>query len=438
MKIAILGAGESGVGAALLAKKLDYDVFVSDRGSIKDTYKKELNAQEIPFEEGQHSENKIFEAAEIIKSPGIPDHVPLIQALHEKGLPVISEIEFASRYTQAKVIAITGSNGKTTTTKLTHHLLRSSGLSAALGGNIGHSFARLLVEAPSELYVLELSSFQLDGIVSFRPNIAVLLNITPDHLDRYDYQMAKYVASKFRITMNQRPEDQFLINDEDPEMAAYLEGHPPLANIWRIPGEQPLAVDLRMSTGEVFDLRATVLRGRHNYFNARCAIEIALQLGADPAAIQRGLETFVNEPHRLEEVATIKEVTYINDSKATNVEAVYHALQAMDRPLVWVVGGQDKGNDYSAIMPLVEEKVRAMVCLGADNEKLKTVFGPLHRPMIESRTAADAVAQAAALAEAGDVVLLSPACASFDLFNNYAERGDLFRAAVLELKANPS
>ena len=430
MKVVILGAGESGVGAAILARKEQYEVFVSDKGTIKDHFKEELNKHHIPFEEKQHTEKKIFVADLIIKSPGIPDTVPLIEALREKGIPVISEIEFASRHTNATLVAITGSNGKTTTTKLIHHLLKTGGLKAGLGGNIGYSFARLIATDPQPCYVLELSSFQLDGIRQFRPDFAVLLNITPDHLDRYAYQLSRYVASKFRITLNQQAPDWLIYNGDDPLIAEYLEEHPIQASSCAI--REGYFRDGKILVGtHAFEVEESALRGRHNYFNARCAIEVALRLGVEPGSIQEALNSFVTVPHRLEKVAVIDGVTYINDSKATNVDAVYYALEAMEQPLVWVVGGIDKGNDYSLLQDLVKEKVKAIVCLGVDNHKIRAAFAATGMVMKETRTAEAAVAAASRLAKAGDTVLLSPACSSFDLFNNYAERGDLFKAAVL-------
>lgn len=429
MKVVVLGAGESGVGAALLAKQNNQEVFVSDRGAIKEKYKQELIENDIPFEENNHSEKKIFEASEIIKSPGIPDKVDLIQRLIKAGIPVISEIEYAYKHTNATLVAITGSNGKTTTTNLTYHLLKTANFDVAVGGNVGYSFARLLTENLHRIYVLELSSFQLDGIVNFRPNIAILLNITPDHLDRYEYKMENYVASKFRIMSNQQEQDHFIFNKEDKNILSYLKNEKPKANLLEVNGVK-VNKDQLIVNDLAFDLSACSLKGKHNMFNATCAIKAALQLGAKPEDIQKGLNSFQNAPHRLESVCITNGVEYINDSKATNVDAVYFALDAMTKPIVWVVGGIDKGNDYSLIMELVKSKVKAIVCLGADNSKIFEAFSTHVKVIKETRVAEDAVEVATNYAEHGDVVLLSPACSSFDLFKNYEERGDLFRAAA--------
>ncbi|RMG84596.1 MAG: UDP-N-acetylmuramoyl-L-alanine--D-glutamate ligase [Bacteroidetes bacterium] len=433
-KIAILGGGESGVGAALLAKKLNFDVFLSDSGTIRENYRTELEKNAIPYEEKQHTLDKITEATEIIKSPGIPNHSSIIRAIKNQGIPVISEIEFASRHTNAKIIGITGSNGKTTTTNLTGHLLSSAGLSVGIGGNVGRSFARNITEHTKDFYVLELSSFQLDDIVRFRPHIAILLNITPDHLDRYQYKMDLYADAKLRIAMNQTPEDMFIFNADDPLIRKRL----PLVQSRRLPvknNQKPTRGRLKAGNTE-FDMTRCVLKGSHNYFNACCAILAARAAGASDEAIQKGLDTFVNAPHRLEFVASRNGVDYINDSKATNVDAVFYALQAMDKPVVWIAGGTDKGNDYSALFELAEKKVKALICLGADNRKLVEAFSPFVKIIEEVDSAKAAVARAAVFAEPGDVVLLSPACASFDLFNNYEHRGDLFKRAVMDMKEN--
>lgn len=443
MKVVVLGAGESGVGAALLAKQQGYEIFVSDRGPIKEQYKKELIENDIPYEEGQHSEKKIFEATEVIKSPGIPDKVELIQKIKARGIPVISEIEFASKHTQATTVAITGSNGKTTTTNLIYHLLKTSGLDVAVGGNVGYSFARLLTEDEHAIYVLELSSFQLDGIKDFRPHISILLNITPDHLDRYEYKMENYIASKFRITMNQQAEDHFIYNSADENINGVLEAKRSKAKLLPVGfsdgSDIPIVIGNRNQRiikvdQKQYDLSQSNLKGKHNYFNATCAIKAAHLLGATQEAIQIGLNTFVNDPHRLESVATIDGVEYINDSKATNVDAVYYALDAMTKPVVWIVGGTDKGNDYGPVMHLVEERVKAIICLGIDNQKLLETFSPMVKIIEETKSADEAVRRAKIYAEAGDVVLLSPACASFDLFKNYMDRGEQFKTAVNNIK----
>lgn len=434
MNTVILGSGESGVGAALLAKKLGLEIFVSDKGSILEKYKKELIENAIPYEEGNHDFEKILQADEIIKSPGIPDKVPIVKAALEKGISVISEIEFAARYAgDAVIIGITGSNGKTTTTKLTYHLLQTAGLDVAMGGNVGYSFARLLTETPKKYYVLEISSFQLDNSIAFRPNISMILNITPDHLDRYDYKLENYAAAKFKIIQKQRAEDTFLYNGENENIVYHLE------NITLTPkgvaiSENSIENKILQVEKSTYDMSKTVLKGKHNFMNALFAIHAAKALGVTDEAIQKGLETFINAPHRMELVATIDGVEYINDSKATNVDSVYYALQAMTKPTIWIVGGQDKGNDYEPLLPFVNEKVKAIVAMGVDNSKIIDVFVEMIDDIIETNSAKEAVEVAKELAESGDVVLLSPACASFDLFKNYEDRGNQFRAEVLKLK----
>jgi len=430
MNVIVLGAGESGVGAALLAKKNNYEVFVSDYGTIKKNFKKELNNNKIPFEENKHTKEKIFEADLIIKSPGIPDKVPVIQESLQRGIDVISEIEFAAKYTSAKIIAITGSNGKTTTTNLTYHLLKTAGLDVSVGGNIGHSFARLLAtQKKNAFYVLELSSFQLDNIKEFRPDIAILLNITPDHLDRYDYQLSNYAASKFRIMMNQQPGDLFIYNISDNNVNELMNGR--RVTMDTLPVRQAFFENEKIEVGgQQFDMSKCVLKGPHNYFNATCAIHAAQYLGVSTKAIQKALNTFVNDPHRMELVATVNGIDFINDSKATNVDSVYYALLSMKKPVVWVVGGTDKGNDYSPLYQLVKDKVKAIVCLGVDNQKLHDSFENMVPEMMDTQSTIEAVKMSIEFAEQGDVVLLSPACASFDLFKNYKDRGDQFREAV--------
>ncbi len=435
MYIAILGAGESGTGAALLAKAKGYEVFVSDLGVLQDHYRQELEANGIPYEEGHHTWERILTAREVIKSPGIPDKAPLIKALHENGIPVISEIEFAARYSNTFTIGITGSNGKTTTTRLTWHLLRSAGLNAGLGGNVGYSFARLVLEGKRDYYVLELSSFQLDGVLAFRPDIAMLLNITPDHLDRYDYKMENYVSSKFRIAMNQRSGDLFIFNADDPNITGFLAQHTFQAQYAGI--SESAVLDERLHIGGMtIDMSRTPLRGRHNFMNALFAVRAAQALGIAQDVVQNALETFVNVPHRMERVGEINGAAYINDSKATNVDAVFYALDAMNTPVVWIVGGQDKGNDYEPLRALVRQKVKAIVCLGADNGKIIEFFERDVPKIAESRSAEEAVRAAMAVAAPGDTVLLSPACASFDLFRNYEDRGDQFREAVLKMQTS--
>ncbi|MBK9338714.1 MAG: UDP-N-acetylmuramoyl-L-alanine--D-glutamate ligase [Lewinellaceae bacterium] len=445
-RIVILGAGESGTGAALLAKRLGYGVFVSDKSPIKPEYRTELETAGIEYEAGQHTLDKILNASEIIKSPGIPEKAEVMQAIRARGIPVIGEIEFAARWsvkTGGTIVAITGSNGKTTTTGLLYHLLQTAGLNVAVGGNIGHAFARLVLEdyntgnigvkavLQNRVFVLEVSSFQLEDIEKFRPRIAVLLNITPDHLDRYDYQLENYARAKFRITKNQRRGDVFIFNGADPVLQDYMVRHT-LAPAKKVAVRRGFYKNGFIHIGKqyAFDMAHSKLRGPHNMFNAACAIRAALTLGADPANIQKGLNTFEPPAHRLEVVATINGVTWINDSKATNVDAVFYALQAMDTPTIWIVGGQDKGNDYAPLLPLVKKKVKAIVCMGVDNSKIIEFFRKTNKPIIETRSAGEAVEQAARLSASGDTVLLSPACASFDLFKNYEDRGEQFKASV--------
>ncbi len=437
-ELVILGAGESGIGAALLAVRRGRNVFVSDRGAIGTAYRAELEAAGIAYEEGSHDEDRILAAEEVIKSPGIPDTAPLVVQLREQGTSVIGEIEYAARFNSGKVIGITGSNGKTTTTLLVHHLLATAGLDAKLGGNIGHSFARLLAEEDAAaIYVLELSSFQLDSIQEFRPDIGLLLNITPDHLDRYSFDLDRYAAAKLRITMNQRSEDLFLHWTEDEITARHLPNVTSPARRESISAAAiaPRATGVELD-GHTYDLQATQLRGRHNALNALFALRVGRELGVEPADLQRGLDSFQVPAHRLELVAEIDGVTYINDSKATNVDATYYALDALPGPIVWIAGGTDKGNDYAPLQALAAERVRALVCLGVDNTKLRTAFADTIAEQRETDGAAAAVLAARELAQPGDTVLLSPACASFDLFKNYVDRGDRFRAAVQALQTS--
>lgn len=426
----ILGGGESGVGAALLARQLGLSVFLSDRGRLDSAHRDELVAAGIPFEEGTHSEARILAAAEVIKSPGIPDTAALVEKLREQGTSVIGEIEFASRYCRAQLIAITGSNGKTTAAMLTYHLLQAGGLDVKLGGNIGHAFARLLTEAPAALYVLELSSFQLDSIRQFRARVAAVLNITADHLDRYQYQLDRYADSKLRITKNQREDDLFLYWGEDPILRQALARNGSRARTEAI---SEAAIDGSRITvaGTTYDLSTGRLRGKHNALNAAFALRIAREFGVAPAALQVGLDSFRPAPHRLEFVAEIDGVRYLNDSKATNVDAVYYALDAMEGPIVWIAGGTDKGNDYSPLFALAKAKVKTLICLGVDNEKLKAAFAEHVATTVETQSMEQALTAARRHARPGDVVLLSPACASFDLFKNYMDRGDQFRKLVL-------
>ena len=437
MKITILGAGESGVGAAILAKAIGAEVFVSDFGKIGESYQRELEKYNIEFEGEKHTEERILNADLVIKSPGIPDKAPIIKKLKSANIEMIDEIEFGFRQLKiknpkAKIVAITGSNGKTTTTSLTYHLFKTVGLNVAIGGNIGQSFAKQVALENFDFYVLEISSFQLDYCFQFQPNVAILLNITPDHLDRYDYKMENYVASKFRITQSLTENDFFIFNNENEAIRDWLKTYEINGDKQAITSENFEDVFLKIGESQFLKTDLTI-KGPHNYFNACCAINAAKRCGINDIEILKGLKTFVNEPHRLEFIKTINGVDYVNDSKATNVDAVKYALMAMDKPVIWVVGGTDKGNDYSEIMPLVREKVKAMICLGVDNSKLATVFSDLYVENQTTKSAKEAVEIAASIAKNGDVVLLSPACASFDLFKNYMNRGDLFREAVNEL-----
>jgi UDP-N-acetylmuramoylalanine--D-glutamate ligase len=440
MKIAILGAGESGVGAALLAKAKGFEVFVSDMGQVKEQYKAKLATAAIPFEEGTHTAERILEADEIIKSPGIPDKAPIIQEAVKREIPVISEIEFAGRYTNARFICITGTNGKTTTTLLTYHLLRSAGLDVGLAGNIGESLAEKVLDSKHEYYVLELSSFQLDNMYRFRADIAVLTNITPDHLDRYEYNMEKYAASKLRVARNMSSTDYFIYNADDHTICNALSSATVggTAVPFSLQAEEKakvvlegrhIKVNVPSFEGDV-DTSTSSLIGKHNQYNTMAAVAVAKLLKVEDEVIEQALETFQNADHRLQQVGVAKEVTYINDSKATNVEAVWYALEGIKQPIIWIAGGVDKGNDYSTLTELAREKVKVLVCLGKDNEKLKQAFGRVV-PIIAETTSIDyAVRLSRSLATPGDVVLLSPACASFDLFNNYEHRGQRFKEAV--------
>ena len=428
-KILIIGSGESGTGAAVLAKKLNYDVFVSDGSIIPVKYKEVLDINKILYEEGGHHIDSLSNVGLVLKSPGVPEGSMVMQTIRRAGLRVISEIEFAALHYKGTMIAITGSNGKTTTSGLLYHLLNAAGLKAGLAGNYGDSFAGYVAGSPDDVVVLEVSSFQLDDIDSFKPHISILLNITPDHLDRYDYKMENYVASKFRVNQNQDNDDYFIINGDDEEMLKYRGQHTLNGKVIEIKADDYLdgVRDLR---GNNFEL---TIKGRHNRFNARCAVEACRLMGISEEKIAHGLATFRNLAHRLEPVATVNGVEYINDSKATNVDSVFYALEAMDRPVVWIAGGTDKGNDYSAIDSLVREKVKALVCMGVDNTKLVAAFKGKVAQMVETNSIKDAVMKAGQLAEDGDIVLLSPACASFDLFKNYMDRGDQFKQMVLSL-----
>jgi len=432
-KIVIIGGGESGVGAAILAQKEGWNVWLSDFGKIKDKFKNELKKYKIDFEEGGHEVEKILQADLVVKSPGVSPGVSIIQAIVAEGIPIISEIEFGARYCEAKIIGITGSNGKTTTTLLTYHLLKAAGFNVGLGGNIGDSFAKSVALENYEFYVLEISSFQLDDIDTFRCDIAMLLNITADHLDRYDYDVMNYAASKFNIINRQEEDDLFIFNGRDPITNKLI----PERNFDQriMPMLEPIMLDDNLHLGgeSHFDLTSFSLKGTHNLMNLSFALMAAIDLGADPSELQKGINSFVGAPHRMEHVRTFRGVDYINDSKATNVDAVFYALQSMDQPTIWIVGGVDKGNDYAPIMQLVEDKVIGIICLGVENAKLLNTFEKLEIPMEEVDSAEKAIKLAKKIAEDGDAVLLSPACASFDLFNNYEHRGDLFKAAVMSL-----
>jgi len=440
--LVVLGGGESGVGAALLGKKLGYEVFLSDKGKLADQYKAVLVEHEIAYEEGKHSEERICMADLVVKSPGIPDKVPLVQLLRQRNIEIISEIEFAGRHTEAKMYCITGSNGKTTTTLLLHHILKTAGLDVGLAGNVGHSLAAQVAAHLHPVYVVELSSFQLDGMYQFRCDTAILTNITPDHLDRYDYKFENYADSKFRIIQNMRPEDLFIYGQDcamvrermaaescvpkeaaftytaDAACAAYLESDVLVTRL----GNREFRIDKRDIT----------IQGRHNVYNAMAAILAALQAGVQEEDLRKGLMTFPQVEHRLETVAVVDGVTYINDSKATNVDSAWYALDSMTAPVVWIAGGTDKGNDYSVLTDLVREKVKLLICMGVDNRKLLEHFSGICE-VVDTHSLEDTMSVARQRAMCGDVVLLSPCCASFDLFKNYEQRGELFKEKVKEL-----
>ncbi len=442
-RMVILGAGESGTGAAILAKVKGYEVFVSDQGQIKDKYRAELTNQSIQFEEGKHTAEKILNAKLVVKSPGIPEKAEIIRKIKAVGIEIIDEIEFAFRHLTGKVIAITGTNGKTTTTLLTYHLMKSAGFSVALAGNVGESLARKVAHETRDWYVLEVSSFQLDGTTSFKPHIGVLLNITPDHLDRYEYRMENYVNSKFQIARNMTAGDHFIYYADDPVTATEAAKRKIAAHIVKVSlkdHQTPAHFDgekMSFSLGKgVFniDQSETTLKGPHNLINTMSAVTAVCLAGAQLDLIRSGLKTFVNAPHRLESVAIINGVEYVNDSKATNVDSVVYALGTYDQPLVWIAGGIDKGNNYNIIKQQVRDKVKALICLGKENDKLRKAFGDVVDKIYETQSVKELVRLANQVAQKGDVVLLSPACASFDLFKSYEDRGNQFREAVLELK----
>lgn len=441
-RLVILGGGESGVGTALLGKAKGYEVFVSDKGKIKNKYRDVLLNNEIEFEDEKHTGSKILNADIVMKSPGIPDKVDLVKQIREAGIKVVSEIEFASEYTDATLVAITGSNGKTTTATLTHHVLKQD-LDVGLAGNIGDSFAKQILHKNHSNYVLEVSSFQLDDIHNFKPRVAILTNITPDHLDRYDYKFENYITSKFRIVENQTEDDYFIYDADDEVIIEWLQSN-------QIQSKSlPFSLKKEIKEGAYYKNQEIIitidnnqiimptenlaLEGKHNIKNAMAASTVAHLLKIRKQTIRESLENFQGVEHRLEHVLKINKVQYINDSKATNVNATYFALESMDAPTVWIVGGVDKGNAYKELFPFVNEKVKAIICLGVDNEKLFEAFGNMVDVIIETQYMSEAVKIAYKVADAGDNVLLSPACASFDLFDNYEDRGRQFKNAVRNL-----
>ena len=442
-RIVVLGGGESGVGSAVLAKVKGFDVFLSDMGKVSDEYASILNEWNIPFEQGRHSEELILNADEVIKSPGIPSTAPMVQKIEGCGINVISEIEFAGRYDSAKKICITGSNGKTTTTSLIYHLLQQAGLNVGLGGNIGKSYAYQVATEKYDIYVLELSSFQLDNVYDFKADIAIITNITPDHLDRYGHDMENYVKAKFRITRNMSHDDCFIFCSDDEITINHL--NQIVVKAQKLPftqktqvsqgaylKEDKMVVKYKEEECDVF-LKELALGGRHNVYNSMAAAIAAKVMDIDNESIRNGLSTFQAVEHRLEKVLSIGDVLYINDSKATNVDAAWYALECQTRPVVWIVGGTDKGNDYSSLLPLAKDKVKAMICMGLDNSKFHASFEGVVPEIHDVTSAKDAVELAHKLAAAGDVVLLSPCCASFDLFKNYEDRGRQFKEAVRKL-----
>jgi len=444
-RIVVLGGAESGVGAAVLAKVKGFDVFLSDKGEIKKEYADVLREWDIPFEQGQHTEKLILNADEVVKSPGIPTTAPMVRKLSEQGTHIVSEIEFAARYDDAKKICITGSNGKTTTTSIIYYLLQNAGLNVGLGGNIGKSYAMQVATEKHDYYVLEISSFQLDNCYDFRPDIAVITNITPDHLDRYDYNMENYVRSKFRITQNLRPEDCFIFDSDDAitidhlskivlqtQMLPFSQKHEEKQGAFL--RDDKIVVRYKESESEIY-LKELALGGMHNVYNSMAAALAAKATGIDNEVIRNSLKTFKTIEHRLEPVLSVGGVLYINDSKATNVDAAWYALECQHKPVVWIVGGTDKGNDYSVLNDLVKEKVKAIVCLGVDNKKIHEAFEGIvgAENMVDTLSADEAVQASAKFAKNGDVVLLSPCCASFDLFSCYEDRGDKFKEAVRRL-----
>jgi len=445
LDLVILGAGESGTGAALLAKAKGLSVFVSDKGSILPVYKKDLEEAGIEFEENQHTESKVLSAKEIVKSPGIPEKAEMVAKALAVGIPVIDELEFASRYTKARFISITGSNGKTTTTLLTYHLMQACGFSVGLAGNIGQSLARQVIADSFDWYVLEISSFQLDGMHSFRADIAILTNITPDHLDRYDYKFENYIASKFRIAQNLGPEQSLILSANDPVVSEEVRNRLfscSLVHAGLTANGSNLVFVAKDSlvfnhTAPSFSVPVSSLpiSGDHNLMNAMMSISAVSLAGGDADKIREGVKSFVNAPHRCEFVAEIGGVRFINDSKATNVDSVKYAFSAFQKPIIWIAGGVDKGNDYTELDEAVRSKVKALICLGKENDKLNSHFGSLLPVIEETQSVEDLIDMSLRMAKPGDTVLLSPACASFDLFRNYEDRGNQFKAAVLKAEA---
>jgi UDP-N-acetylmuramoylalanine--D-glutamate ligase len=443
IRLVILGGGESGVGAAILAKQKGFDVFVSDRGEIKEKYKSVLDEIEVEWEEGAHTEGKILDAAEVVKSPGIPDTVPLIVRLKERGIQVISEIEFAGRYTNAKIIGITGSNGKTTTAMLTYHMLKKAGLNVGLAGNIGDSLAKQVSQNDKAFYVLELSSFQLDGMFDFKVDIAILLNITPDHLDRYENKFENYAASKFRILQNQTANCHLIYCEDDQvimdglESGKYLgQKHPFSIKNKNSFGGYLENEDFKIHTNNIIvtmKITELALQGKHNLYNSMASGIAGRVLDLKKEVIRESLTDFQNVEHRLEEVGKVNGIVFVNDSKATNINSTWYALESYQHPIVWIVGGVDKGNDYEMLAELVTDRVKAIVCLGTDNAKIHEAFEGLVDEIVDTASAQEAVNAAYSLSRKGDTVLLSPACASFDLFDDYEDRGHQFKRAVKAL-----
>ena len=447
--LVILGAGESGTGAALLAKAKGMSVFVSDKGSIAPNYRKELEAADILFEENGHSDELILAATEVVKSPGIPESNLLVAKIKAKGIPVMDELEFASRFTRAKFIGITGSNGKTTTTLLAYHLMQGCGFSVGLAGNVGKSLARQVITDQFDWYVVEISSFQLDGMHEFQSDIAILTNITPDHLDRYDYKFENYIQSKFRIIKNLTPAQFFITSGEDPVVLEELNKYAAMPNMIQAGLSEEKSTKLffdgsklnfKIGTLGELQIPASILpiSGTHNLMNSMMAVTAVLLAGGTPDKILASLKTFQNAPHRCEAITTIAGVQFVNDSKATNVDSVKYAFSAYQKPIVWIAGGVDKGNDYAELNETVSEKVKAIICLGRENAKLKSHFGKMVTVILETTSVTELVELAMSQSEKGDTVLLSPACASFDLFRNYEDRGNQFKAAVLEMEKKMS